>query len=343
MRLLTLPSPNSAPKDGLAAHVLLVGGNHNDRRTMREKLSSRSIGIGWQWENVTASHRDFPRCDAVIVFTKAVAHSLFYDVTTRAKNAKVPVIHHSAWPKTLEQLDQAGIGKPPIKETEVSDTTTTTTARRNAPVDMDAVIVDAEAAWKALPEPVQLAIRKAAREADAGPRFTVDAAAREFLHKYSGNPRAFIATTILATPTPDLHVTSAGIVRLYSEVVGKKADATIVGVTAKKVTEWLGSDYGVRRGEPFDIRTLHKRPAPEAPTTTPATPVEAPVPAPTPVLVVPVESVPARVEPPASQRVRTRFDQMLYAALDAGEKVTVQRVGPSYVLTYEDGVTVRIG
>ena len=369
MQLLALPPTRPRPpdpaQDGLKAHVLLVGGNKNDWDTFNAKLKSRSIGVSWQWANRTAGHRDFPRCDAVIVFTRAASHSLFYNVNSLAKAAKVPVISHDSWPRTLEALDLAGIGTPPVKEAPVPDAAPvapTPVKKFNAPADDINVIITTQATWDALPLAVRDAVREAARNADESKRLPMHVQAREHLRTYAGNPRAFIVTVLLATPEPVPHMTQSGVIRLYRDVVGRKAEPALVNSLASKMHDLLGPEYGLRVGELTNgLRTLNEArsvvlsalagstlpTAPpiikqEPPVALPPTPAPVPpVVAPTPPIVATPPVVPVTTSEELV-RVRARFERMLHYALDAGETLTVTKVEGAYALVYEDGTLVTI-
>lgn len=339
-------SPPAPPTPDVVARLLFVGGNEADRRTLEAKLGPKGVGVGWHWANRMASRRGFPKCDGVVIFTQACAHSLFYSATEQAKKAGVPVVHHDSWPRTEAALLTAGIGRPPpVAATPVP--TGPVPPGPKGPKPTDEVIVETHALWEALAPDLRAAIGKAAHDADQNTGKPVPPEVTEVLWKFNGNPRALITMVLLATASS--HVTQAGVQRLHMAVTRKKAESSTINLLATKVPEWCGPEHGLRKGEPFDIRKARAAKAAVPPAEDPTAAFTAALrlalegervdPPP----VSPPPEVPVAAPAPVSpNKTRTRFLTMLEAAIEAGEKVSVQRVQGDYVITYEDGTSVRV-
>ena len=313
--------PVEPPKDG-QKHILLVGGSEGDLRTMDEKLRPLGVAASWHWHDKNVRGH-FPQCEAVILHTAFVAHSLVDMVKTRAKNAGVPIIHHSTWPRTVEALRKAGI-VPPVEAPPPAPAPVI--ASNKGPSDED-VVVSAHDTWSALSATTQESFRAlvVTCNENRAPHVLAEDL-RAFCQGFDKNPRAFVAVAIIATRGHP--VTQAALQRLMTLAFRKKVDSTMVNRVSAKVTDFCGADFGIRKGE---FPKFLPRAVPEV---TPPPPPQEPIVSP------PVQ--PAQLSTVAGIRARARFQRLLQLALDEGEEVRVKRVGGEYVLTYADGVSVRV-
>jgi len=341
------------------------------------------IGWRWQGR-AEARRRDFPACDAVIVASKACPHALQDSAKVAADKAGVPLVVFSSKSRSLEHLKNAGVidtiqeeivtktrpvppklpdppNRPsfasvqaalllPVPPSAKPEPTTPPPAPPQ-PLSkedrLDEIIIEIHDKWSKLPEDTRKVITKFLVAYDADRSTPIPSEMVKVLQGLKGQPKSFLAFVLHATQGCNILQNSA--VKLHLQFFKKGVCASSDIPT--RARDLCGPDTGFR---PVDRSTLNK---PKAPIPAPE-PVKAaiptPPPAPEPVhqtqppKEMPVSN-PKPITPPSPQTsteaaMTARFNVILMAAVESGEKVTVQKAknGTAYAITYSDGVTLTL-
>ena len=208
------------------------------------------------------------------------------------------------------------------------------------PTASDDVLLAVHGYWDLLPKEQAAGVTHYLTSLDVDGDAVLGDTVREHLSKYDGQPRAFVALCMLATK--EQHIRHTTLKNAHQAVLGKGLSTDAIPKMEAKVLDICGDGYGLRRGGTAPIVAK--------PVVTPSEMAgilgdvqNAPPVITTLIAEAPVTPTPAKIElvkptPPVLQEVtRHRFERYVWAALDAGEKVTISREGAAYVVSHDDG------
>jgi hypothetical protein len=344
--------------------VLLVGGFPQDVRRIGDDLKPYGVTIDWQWQSrAEARRKNFPACDAVLVVTKACSHSLQDGARNAALKAGVPLVVFTSKSRSLKHLRDAGLIKEeenmidlktiPVPEvatlrpTSVAVTAALNMTPLEPPPKEEAlapkeeppmqskedrlleIIIEMHDKWAKLAPDVQKIVTKFLVAYDTDRSTLLPPEVVKILQGFRGNPRGFLAFVLHATQGSNIMQNTA--VHLHLQFFKKSICAT--SNIPERARGLCGPNVGFRRA---DKPTFKSKAAESAVAMPPQSTQEMSMSVPPPIKPVP--------PPSPSAAMTERFNRILMAAVESGEKITVQKAqnGTAYAITYEDGVTLTL-
>lgn len=208
---------------------------------------------------------------------------------------------------------------------------------------LDEIIIEMHDKWSKIPVDEQRVITKFLVAYDMDRRTPIPHEAVKVFKTLNGQPRAFLAFVLHATHGNNIMQNSA--VKLHLQFYKRGVCATSDIPTRARGLG--GPEVGFRAADRSAAKAL------VPPVITPPAPVPNLVvvrPAPEPVIQnpppqeMPVSNPTPKQPPTPSTAMADRFNKLLMAAVESGEKITVQKAknGTAYAITYEDGVTLTL-